>query len=122
MPAGATGCLPVVGRFLRSTARCGVKGEPAVASRPLTPSLMGGAGDSAKADDLKEAHMAQRADHHHSVFIADPPGQYAGDEERYDLECDLCGRIGTADDADTGRLLARVHERAFELASKAVTR
>ncbi|MBA3423634.1 MAG: hypothetical protein H0U04_03640 [Rubrobacter sp.] len=46
----------------------------------------------------------------HSVFVANPPGTYEGNEERYELECDVCDYIGAADTAEEARAIARLHE------------
>ena len=46
----------------------------------------------------------------HSVFIGNPPGQYEGNEERYELECDVCDYIGAADTAEEAQAIARLHE------------
>ena len=46
----------------------------------------------------------------HSVFVANPPGTYEGNEERYELECDVCDYIGAADTADEAQAIARLHE------------
>ncbi len=46
----------------------------------------------------------------HSVFVANPPGTYEGNEERFELECDVCDYIGAADTAEEARAIARLHE------------
>ena len=46
----------------------------------------------------------------HTVFIGYPPGQYQGDEERYELECDVCDYIGAADTFEEARALVRLHK------------
>jgi len=46
----------------------------------------------------------------HSVFVGYPPGTYEGDEERYELECDVCDYIGAADNLDEAETQARLHE------------
>jgi hypothetical protein len=46
----------------------------------------------------------------HSVFIGNPPGQHEGNEERYELECDVCDYIGEADAAEEAQAIARLHE------------
>ena len=33
----------------------------------------------------------------HEVAIAPPPGEYAGNEHRWELNCDVCDYIGAAD-------------------------
>ncbi len=46
----------------------------------------------------------------HSVFVANPPGTYEGNEERFELECDVCDYIGAADTAEEAQAIARLHE------------
>lgn len=46
----------------------------------------------------------------HSIFVASPPGQYVGNEERFELECDICGYIGAADSDEEAQAIARLHE------------
>ena len=46
----------------------------------------------------------------HSVFIGYPPGQYEGNEECFELECDVCDYIGAADSLDEAETQARLHE------------
>ena len=46
----------------------------------------------------------------HSVFVANPPGTYEGNEERYELECDVCDYIGAADTSEEAQVIARLHE------------
>jgi hypothetical protein len=46
----------------------------------------------------------------HSVFIGYPPGQYEGNEECFELECDVCDYIGAADNLDEAETQARLHE------------
>ena len=46
----------------------------------------------------------------HSVFVANPPGHYEGNEERYELECDVCDYIGAADTAEEAQAIAQLHE------------
>jgi hypothetical protein len=46
----------------------------------------------------------------HSVFVANPPGTYEGNEDRYELECDVCDYIGAADTAEQAQAIARLHE------------
>ncbi len=31
----------------------------------------------------------------HEVAVCPPPGEYAGNEERWELDCDACGYIGS---------------------------
>lgn len=46
----------------------------------------------------------------HSVFVANPPGTYEGNEERFELECDVCDYIGAADSSEEAHAIARLHE------------
>lgn len=46
----------------------------------------------------------------HEVTIYDPPGQHAGNEDRFELECDRCGDVGTADSEQEAKALAKLHE------------
>lgn len=46
----------------------------------------------------------------HTVFVGYPPGQYEGDDERYELECDVCDYIGAAETAEEAQAIARLHE------------
>jgi len=46
----------------------------------------------------------------HSVFIGYPPGQYEGNEECFELECDVCDYIGAADSLFEAEKLAVLHE------------
>ena len=45
----------------------------------------------------------------HSVFVANPPGELAGNEDRYELECDVCGHIGAANTQEEAQALAILH-------------
>ncbi|MDQ4144887.1 MAG: hypothetical protein M3198_14340 [Actinomycetota bacterium] len=46
----------------------------------------------------------------HSVFVATPPGQYEGNGERFELECDICDYIGAADSMEEAVAIAKLHE------------
>jgi hypothetical protein len=46
----------------------------------------------------------------HTVFVGYPPGQYEGNEDRFELECDVCDYIGAADTLEEGQAIARLHE------------
>ena len=46
----------------------------------------------------------------HVVTICDPPGQFEGNEDRFELECDVCDYLGAADTMEEGEALARLHE------------
>lgn len=48
--------------------------------------------------------------HAHEVDVCYPPGQYEGNEERYELECNVCDYIGAADTAEEAQAIARLHE------------
>ena len=54
--------------------------------------------------------LERREGRKHSVFIANPPGQYEGNEARYELECDVCDYIGAADSSVEAHAIARLHE------------
>jgi hypothetical protein len=47
----------------------------------------------------------------HTCVIFDPPGQHAGDEDRYDVECDDCGFIASADSHAEAEAMVRLHEQ-----------
>ena len=46
----------------------------------------------------------------HEVTVCDPSIQDEGNEDRFGLECDACGSIGTADSAQEAEAIARLHE------------
>ncbi|MCA1705728.1 MAG: hypothetical protein LC808_21690, partial [Actinobacteria bacterium] len=46
----------------------------------------------------------------HKTRIFDPPGQYEGDEDRFDIECDLCGWLTAADTIQEAQAIVRLHE------------
>lgn len=56
-------------------------------------------------DSPKEAESRK-----HSVFVGNPPGQFEGNEERFELECDVCDYIGAADTSEEAQAIARLHE------------
>lgn len=47
----------------------------------------------------------------HTVTILDPPGDYEGNEDRYELECDVCDYIGAADTIDQAEAIKLLHEQ-----------
>ncbi len=46
----------------------------------------------------------------HRVTVWFPPGEAAGNEERYEIECDVCGDIGAVDTEEEAQAIARLHE------------
>ena len=46
----------------------------------------------------------------HTVTIEYPPGQYEGNENRYELDCDSCGHIGAVDTLECAEAVAKLHE------------
>ena len=46
----------------------------------------------------------------HAVTINYPPGEFEGNETRYELDCDSCGHIGAVDTLANAEALARLHE------------
>ena len=54
--------------------------------------------------------QGEKAEPSHEVTIYNPPGQYAGNESRFELECERCGEIGTADSDEEAKAVARLHE------------
>ena len=47
----------------------------------------------------------------HEVTIWFPPGEAAGNETKYELECNLCGVIGAVRGRELADVLARLHEK-----------
>ena len=45
----------------------------------------------------------------HDVTIYDPPGEYAGNEECFELECDRCGDVGATHTLPEARAAATLH-------------
>jgi hypothetical protein len=98
---------------------------------PLDASTLPAASESTKAVDNKEADVEETIGYEdlfseedfdsievgswteslpHSVTVMEPPGDYAGNEARYELECDVCTYVGSADDLEQARALAVLHE------------
>ena len=46
----------------------------------------------------------------HDVTVYGPPGQHAGNEDRFEIECESCGDIGAADTEQEAQAIARLHE------------
>lgn len=46
----------------------------------------------------------------HTVTVLYPPGDYVGNETRYELECDVCDHIGAAETLEEAQAIARLHE------------
>ena len=46
----------------------------------------------------------------HTTRIFGPLGQYEGNEDRYDVECDLCGWLVAADTIEEAEAIAPLHE------------
>ncbi len=51
-----------------------------------------------------------REDVPHGVTINYPPGEFEGNEARYELECDSCGHIGAVDTLECAQAAAKLHE------------
>ena len=67
--------------------------------------------DFADLSDLQDWDSSEEGESRkHTVFVAYPPGQYEGNEERFELECDVCDYIGAADTLEEGQAIARLHE------------
>lgn len=44
----------------------------------------------------------------HSVAVCPPPGEYAGNEDRWELDCDVCGYVGAgATEAEAWEIAVR---------------
>jgi hypothetical protein len=77
-------------------------------------------GDYSLLDEEVEIEFGASPDGDHvpyEVTIYDPPGQYAGNENRFEIECESCGEVGTADDRELASRIKRLHE---SLAAKLV--
>ena len=46
--------------------------------------------------ELEHVPMARPRKNAHEVAVCPPPGEYAGNENRWELDCDVCGYIGAA--------------------------
>jgi hypothetical protein len=46
----------------------------------------------------------------HKTRVFPPPGQYEGDENRFDVECDWCGWLTATDTEQEAETIVRLHE------------
>ena len=46
----------------------------------------------------------------HTVTINYPPGEFEGNEDRYELDCDSCGPIGAVDTLRGAEAASKLHE------------
>lgn len=46
----------------------------------------------------------------HAVTINYPPGEFEGNENLYELDCDSCGHIGAVDTLDCAEAASKLHE------------
>ena len=46
----------------------------------------------------------------HTVTINYPPGEFEGNEDRYELDCDSCGHIGAVGTLDCAEAASKLHE------------
>ena len=46
----------------------------------------------------------------HIVTINYPPGEFEGNDNRYELNCDSCGHIGAVDTLECAQATAHLHE------------
>ena len=49
-------------------------------------------------------------DKQHTVTVWSKPGEHAGNDDRHELECDVCGLIGAAEELEEAQAAARLHE------------
>jgi len=54
--------------------------------------------------------QGEKAEVTHEVAIYNPPGEFEGNDSKFELECDVCGYIGAADTAEEAQAIARLHE------------
>ncbi len=62
--------------------------------------------------DLEEIHPLEEVRREHEVAVCPPPGEYAGNEHRWELDCDVCGYIGAADSEEEAWELVSRHRSA----------
>lgn len=55
----------------------------------------------------------------HEVAVCPPPGEYAGNENRWELDCDVCGYVGSG--ATEAEAWAMASRHAVGLAARAAT-
>jgi hypothetical protein len=46
----------------------------------------------------------------HEVSVAYPPGEYEGNDDRYEINCNVCEYIGSTATLEQGEAVARLHE------------
>ena len=46
----------------------------------------------------------------HVARVFGPPGQYAGNEARFEVECDVCGDVGAGGTQEEADAIALLHE------------
>jgi hypothetical protein len=46
----------------------------------------------------------------HVARVFGPPGQYAGNETCFEIECDVCGDVGAGDTQEEADAIALLHE------------
>lgn len=46
----------------------------------------------------------------HTTCITEPPNEHEGDDERFAVECQLCGWIAAVDTPEEAQAVARLHE------------
>lgn len=58
--------------------------------------------------DLERATPLEETRRQHEVAVCPPPGEYAGNEDRWELDCDVCGYIGSgATETEAWEMAAR---------------
>jgi hypothetical protein len=54
--------------------------------------------------------VSRRKCNGHLTVIAYPPGERAGNNHAYELECETCGHVGCADTLEQAQTIRRMHE------------
>lgn len=63
----------------------------------------------ARVEELSRDDRSSRRTH--EVSVCPPPGEYAGNEDRWELDCDVCGYIGSgATEAEASKMAGRHSE------------
>ncbi len=57
-----------------------------------------------------ESLTGNRSGASHAVTINYPPGEFEGNEDSYELDCDSCGYIGAVETLQCAQASARLHE------------
>ncbi len=57
-----------------------------------------------------QAPDGEAVDGIHSCTIYDPPGELAGNDNRFEIECERCGLVGAADNRIEAKAISRLHE------------